>query len=67
LMPMPGGLGALEASQALALGALGFGPAAGLSLALLIRARDLSFGALGLLLAGSLTGARRPGIAQAGD
>lgn len=67
LMPMPGGLGALEASQALAMSALGFGPAAGLSLALLIRARDLSFGALGLLLAGSLTSARCSPVAPAGD
>jgi len=55
LTPLPGGIGALEASQVIALQALGFPPAAGLSLALLIRARDVTFGAAGLWLAGTLT------------
>jgi uncharacterized membrane protein YbhN (UPF0104 family) len=48
LLPMPGGLGTLEASQVLALGALGLNPAAGISLSLLIRIRDLSLSGLGL-------------------
>jgi uncharacterized membrane protein YbhN (UPF0104 family) len=52
LMPLPGGLGALEASQVLALGALGYPPAAAISLTLLMRARDLLNGGIGLLLAG---------------
>lgn len=49
LAPMPAGLGALEASQVWAIGALGMNPAVGLSAALLIRARDILFGGLGLL------------------
>jgi uncharacterized protein (TIRG00374 family) len=48
LLPLPGGLGALEASQVLALGALGVNPSAGISLSLLIRARDIALGGLGL-------------------
>jgi uncharacterized protein (TIRG00374 family) len=56
LFPLPGGLGALEVSQILALSALGYTSAEGLSLAFLIRARDLLFGILGLLLGGALLG-----------
>jgi uncharacterized membrane protein YbhN (UPF0104 family) len=48
LLPMPGGLGTLEASQVLALGALGLNPAVGISLSLLIRIRDVTLGGLGL-------------------
>lgn len=48
LLPLPGGLGTLEASQVLALGALGLNPAAGISLSLLIRVRDVALGGLGL-------------------
>ena len=48
LAPSPGGLGTLEASQVIALQALGFSPALGLSLSLIIRARDLCFGAAGM-------------------
>ncbi len=59
LFPLPGGLGALEASQVLAMTALGFTPALGLSASLLIRARDVSLGALGLLLGGLLTRKRK--------
>jgi len=50
LVPVPGGLGALEASQVLALAALGYSRAEGLGLGLLIRARDLVFAAAGLML-----------------
>ncbi len=50
LFPTPGGLGALEAGQVIAMEALGFDPALGLSLSLLIRARDILFGAVGLWL-----------------
>jgi uncharacterized protein (TIRG00374 family) len=48
LLPLPGGVGALEASQVLALGALGINPSTGISLSLLIRARDIALGGLGL-------------------
>ena len=48
LLPLPGGLGALEASQALTMSALGFDAALGVSLALLIRGRDMLFGVIGL-------------------
>jgi uncharacterized protein (TIRG00374 family) len=70
LTPLPGGLGALEASQVLAMQALGVHPAVGISLSLLIRARDISFGLLGLLWAGMLSRSSRRGIpmaAQSGD
>jgi uncharacterized protein (TIRG00374 family) len=52
LMPLPGGLGALEASQVFALGAFGQSASAAISLTLLMRARDLLNGGIGLLLAG---------------
>lgn len=48
LTPLPGGVGALEASQMLAMQALGFAPALGISASLLIRARDISLGLLGV-------------------
>ena len=53
LVPLPGGLGALEASQVLALGFFAVSPAAAVSVTLLMRARDLFVGSLGLLLAGN--------------
>ncbi|MDX1600265.1 MAG: lysylphosphatidylglycerol synthase transmembrane domain-containing protein [Anaerolineales bacterium] len=56
LLPMPGGLGALEASQVLAVSALGHSAAAGAALALVIRARDLIFGGIGLVIGGLATG-----------
>ncbi len=52
LMPLPGGLGALEASQVFALGAFGQPASIAISLTLLIRARDILNGGIGLLLAG---------------
>ena len=52
LMPLPGGLGALEASQVFTLSKFGYSAAIGLSLALLIRGRDIFIGGIGLLLAG---------------
>ncbi|MFN2152323.1 MAG: lysylphosphatidylglycerol synthase transmembrane domain-containing protein [Anaerolineales bacterium] len=56
LTPLPGGLGALEASQVLAFQMLGFEPAFGISISLLIRLRDLLFGVIGLLGAASIFG-----------
>jgi len=49
LFPTPGGLGALEAGQVLALTALGYNPAVGISLSLLIRSRDIIVGLLGVI------------------
>jgi uncharacterized membrane protein YbhN (UPF0104 family) len=48
LLPIPGGLGVLEASLFLAVQAAGFDPAIGLAAGLLIRARDMALGAAGL-------------------
>jgi hypothetical protein len=52
LMPLPGGLGALEASQVFALGAFGVDASTAIGLTLVIRARDILVGGIGLLLAG---------------
>ncbi|MFN8410952.1 MAG: lysylphosphatidylglycerol synthase transmembrane domain-containing protein [Anaerolineales bacterium] len=52
LVPLPGGLGALEASQVFALGLFKVPAASALGITLLIRGRDLLIGGLGLLLAG---------------
>ena len=52
LFPFPGGLGSLEFSQVFAMQALGAGTALGVSMGLLIRARDLLFGGAGLLISG---------------
>ncbi|MCB9445382.1 MAG: flippase-like domain-containing protein [Ardenticatenaceae bacterium] len=48
LLPAPGGLGTLEASQLLAFAAVGLNPAIAVSLSLLIRARDVLLGGAGL-------------------
>ena len=55
LLPFPAGVGALEAGQVAAMQMLGVEPALGISVSLLIRARDLSLGVLGLWLGGLLT------------
>jgi hypothetical protein len=52
LIPLPGGLGALEASQVFALGAFGIPSASAISVTLLMRGRDLLIGGLGLGFAG---------------
>ena len=52
LLPLPGGLGMLEASQVLVMEGLGIDPGIGISLSLLIRVRDVIFGGFGLLLGG---------------
>ena len=51
LVPLPGGLGALEASQVFALGAFGISAVLAIGVTLLIRARDLLIGGFGLLIA----------------
>ena len=48
LLFLPAGLGALEASQAVAFGMIGLNPALGISASLLIRARDVLLGGFGL-------------------
>lgn len=58
LTPLPGGLGALEAGQAFAMQRLGYSLADGLGVGLLIRGRDLVFGAAGLVL-GSIFAGRK--------
>jgi len=52
LVPLPGGLGALEASQVFALNFFGISAASAVSLVLLMRGRDILIGGLGLILAG---------------
>ncbi len=51
LSPTPAGLGALEASQVLTLGAFGVPAGLAIGVALIMRARDLVFGGGGLLIA----------------
>ena len=51
LVPVPAGVGALEASQVLALGLFGATANAAIGVSLLMRARDILFGGAGLLLA----------------
>lgn len=48
LLLIPGAVGALEASQMVAFGAVGLDPAAGISASLLIRLRDVGLAAIGL-------------------
>lgn len=52
LAPLPGGLGALEASQVFALGLFGVSATSAISVTLLMRGRDILIGGIGLLLAG---------------
>lgn len=53
LLPVPAGLGTLEASQVIAMNLLGKNPATGAAIALLIRARDVLVGLLGLWIGGA--------------
>ncbi|MBI5840121.1 MAG: flippase-like domain-containing protein [Chloroflexi bacterium] len=56
LVPLPGGLGALEASQVFALGMFSVPAASAISVTLILRGRDLLIGGIGLLLAGQSAG-----------
>lgn len=56
LLPTPGGLGTLEAGQIIVMQWLGFDPAVGLALSLIIRARDVLFGIIGLMWGAWLIG-----------
>jgi uncharacterized membrane protein YbhN (UPF0104 family) len=51
LAPLPGGLGALEASEVFALGVFGVPAALAIGVTLVMRGRDLLIGGLGLLIA----------------
>ena len=51
LLPIPAGLGALEASQIIAAARFGLNPALGLALVLLFRVRDVALALIGLWLA----------------
>lgn len=51
LVPLPGGLGALEASEVFALGVFGIPAALAIGVTLVMRGRDLLIGGLGLLIA----------------
>lgn len=53
LVPLPGGLGALEASQVFALSLFGYAAPVAIGVVLLMRGRDLLIGGMGLLLAGN--------------
>lgn len=55
LLPSPGGLGTLEASQILMMGAFGLYPALAVSASLLIRGRDVILGSLGLWIGAHLS------------
>jgi uncharacterized protein (TIRG00374 family) len=55
-VPLPGAAGALEASLLFAVTTLGYSSAQALSLALVIRVRDVAFGVIGLWLGGWLAG-----------
>jgi uncharacterized membrane protein YbhN (UPF0104 family) len=63
LVPVPGGLGALEASQVLVLGLFGVTAASALGMALVMRGRDLLIGAVGILLAGFALKSAKSGLA----
>lgn len=52
LLPLPAGLGTLEAGQVMAMGLIGVNPVIGISLSLLIRTRDILFGSAGLWVGG---------------
>ena len=63
LLPLPGGLGALEASQIFVFSRFGVHVAAAISMILLMRGRDLLIGGLGLLLAGTASWRKKSGLA----
>jgi uncharacterized protein (TIRG00374 family) len=69
LTPIPGGLGALEAGQVFALSAMGFDPSLGISVAVVIRVRDVLLGSAGLVWGSflSLRRFRMPAASLAGD
>lgn len=69
MLPSPGGLGTLEASQIFVMGAFGLSPALAIGTCLLIRGRDLALGGLGLWIGAVLSQHRTASSLplQAGD
>jgi uncharacterized protein (TIRG00374 family) len=63
LTPLPGGVGLLEAGQALAMRAFGYSSALGISLSLMMRARDLVVGLFGLWVGGLVGGGQAQNLA----
>ena len=61
LLPIPAGLGALEASQIFAAQRLGLNPALGLALVILFRVRDVALALVGLWLAWHMRRLGTPG------
>ncbi len=59
LFPLPGGLGILEASQVLVMQSLGYDPALGISISLLMRARDIALGLTALIVGLALSRHKR--------
>lgn len=59
LVPLPAGLGALEASQVFVLGLFGASAVSAIGVTMLMRGRDLIAGALGLLLVAPSVGRRK--------
>ncbi|MGE5222613.1 MAG: lysylphosphatidylglycerol synthase transmembrane domain-containing protein [Omnitrophica WOR_2 bacterium] len=55
LFPLPGGIGFLEASQMLAMQAMGLNPTQGLTISLFMRGRDILMGGTGLIWGGLLS------------
>jgi uncharacterized membrane protein YbhN (UPF0104 family) len=64
LVPLPGGLGALEASEVFALGMFGISAASALGVTLTMRGRDLLIGGIGLLFASGILGRGRFDLVQ---
>ena len=60
LLPLPGGLGTMEASQLLAISAIGQPVAIGLSLTLLIHLRDVLIASVGVWLSGRFLRVKEP-------
>lgn len=67
LAPLPGGLGALEASEVYTLGMFGVSAASALGVTLTMRSRDLLIGGIGLLIASGLVGRGRAWTRQDRD
>lgn len=69
LTPLPGGIGALEAGQMLAMSLLGLSPLTGVAISMWIRGRDIALGAIGAACGTALVESDRirPLSSTAGD
>lgn len=59
LVPLPGGLGALEASEVFALGIFGISATLAIGVTLVMRGRDLLIGGIGLWIASRAIGKQK--------